>query len=104
VSAISDRHGPASLVNVNGNLTLDGILNVGNGGSFGAGAYRLLNYTGVLDDETLQLGILPLLGSPKTVRWRRWQFIRIRNNHCEVILAFGLSISGKSGKYRFNLR
>jgi hypothetical protein len=61
VSAISDRHGTASLVNVNGNLTLDGILNVGNGGSFGAGAYRLLNYTGVLDDETLQLGILPLL-------------------------------------------
>lgn len=47
------------LVDVNGNLTLDGILNVGNGGSFGAGAYRLLNYTGVLDDETLQLGILP---------------------------------------------
>ena len=51
--------GVNSLVDVNGNLTLDGILNVGNGGSFGAGAYRLLNYTGVLDDETLHLGILP---------------------------------------------
>ena len=29
--------GVNSLVDVNGNLTLDGILNVGNGGSFGAG-------------------------------------------------------------------
>jgi fibronectin-binding autotransporter adhesin len=49
-----------SLVNVAGNLTLDGILNVTNGGGFGSGAYRLLNYTGALTDLTLGLGTLPV--------------------------------------------
>ncbi len=38
------------VVNVNGNLTLDGILNISSsaGGDFGAGLYRLFNYTGTL--------------------------------------------------------
>jgi hypothetical protein len=36
----------ATLVQVNGPLTLDGVLNVTNAGGFGAGVYRLLNYTG----------------------------------------------------------
>src|SRR6202790_5768952 len=51
--------GVNSLVNVGGNLTLAGILNVTNGGSFGAGAYRLINYTGALSGTTLTLGSLP---------------------------------------------
>jgi fibronectin-binding autotransporter adhesin len=37
---------------------LDGTLNVTNSGSFGSGAYRLLNYTGTLTDNTLRLGTL----------------------------------------------
>ena len=48
-----------SLVNVGGNLTLDGVLNVTNGGGFGSGAYRLINYTGTLSDLILGLGTLP---------------------------------------------
>jgi hypothetical protein len=51
--------GVNSLVNVAGNLTLDGVLNVTNGGGFGSGAYRLINYTGALTDLTLGLGTLP---------------------------------------------
>ena len=51
--------GVNTLVNVAGNLTLDGVLNVTNGGSFGSGAYRLINYGGALTDLTLDLGTLP---------------------------------------------
>jgi autotransporter-associated beta strand protein len=51
--------GVNTLVNVTGNLTLAGVLNVTNGGSFGSGAYRLINYTGALTDLTLALGTLP---------------------------------------------
>ena len=52
--------GVNSLVNVTGNLTLAGVLNVTNGGNFGSGFYRLLNYTGALTDNTLDLGTLPM--------------------------------------------
>jgi outer membrane autotransporter protein len=51
--------GVNSLVNVAGNLTLAGVLNITNGGQFGSGSYRLLNYTGTLTDLTLDLGTLP---------------------------------------------
>src|ERR1700692_2714235 len=51
--------GVNSLVNVGGTLALAGILNVTNGGSFGAGAYRLINYIGALSGTTLTLGTLP---------------------------------------------
>jgi fibronectin-binding autotransporter adhesin len=51
--------GVNTLVNVAGNLTLNGVLKVTNGGSFGSGSYRLLNYGGALTNLTLDLGILP---------------------------------------------
>ncbi|MCF7647456.1 autotransporter-associated beta strand repeat-containing protein, partial [Pseudochrobactrum asaccharolyticum] len=46
------------LVNVNGNLTLAGQLNVtaSAGGTFGAGVYRVMNYTGSLTNNGLTLG------------------------------------------------
>lgn len=49
------------LVNVDGNLTLAGTLNVSvsNGGTFGAGVYRLINYGGTLDDNGLNIGAMP---------------------------------------------
>ena len=40
--------GGNALVNVGGNLTLDGTLNVSDIGGFGSGVYRLINYTGGL--------------------------------------------------------
>ena len=51
--------GVNSLVNVAGNLTLAGVLNVTDGGSFGSGSYRLINYGGTLTNLTLTLGTLP---------------------------------------------
>jgi fibronectin-binding autotransporter adhesin len=47
------------LVNVMGNLTLAGTLNVTDVGGFGAGVYRVFNYSGSLTNNTLQLGSLP---------------------------------------------
>ena len=38
-------------MNVGGNLTLDGNLNVTDAGGFGVGVYRLFNYTGSLTNQ-----------------------------------------------------
>lgn len=53
------------LVNVGGNLTLDGTLNVTEpaGGSFGVGIYRLINYGGTLTNNGLTVGSLPTGGT-----------------------------------------
>ena len=42
---------------VNGNLVLDGVLNIS--GAFAPGTYRLMNYTGALTDNTLEFGTVP---------------------------------------------
>ncbi|MET3497437.1 autotransporter outer membrane beta-barrel domain-containing protein [Variovorax boronicumulans] len=49
------------LINVSGNLTLDGRLDVAQsaGGTFGPGLYRLVNYTGSLTDNGLNVGTVP---------------------------------------------
>lgn len=49
------------LVNVAGDLSLDGTLDVAvaPGGSFGSGIYRVLNYGGTLTDHGLALGAMP---------------------------------------------
>ncbi|QLF94660.1 autotransporter-associated beta strand repeat-containing protein [Pseudomonas sp. ABC1] len=51
--------GAAGLANVAGNLTLDGKLNISNGGGFGAGVYRLFDYGGLLTNNGLVIGTLP---------------------------------------------
>ncbi|NMX68853.1 transporter [Pseudomonas sp. WS 5111] len=51
--------GGTELLRVLGNLTLDGTLNISDTGGFGAGIYRLINYTGVLTNNGLLLGSLP---------------------------------------------
>jgi autotransporter-associated beta strand protein len=48
-----------TLFQVNGDLTLDGILNVDDATGFGEGLYRLFNYTGTLTDNTLTMGAAP---------------------------------------------
>ncbi|MEX3242535.1 autotransporter-associated beta strand repeat-containing protein, partial [Serratia quinivorans] len=49
------------LTTVGGDLTLDGTLNVSTtaGGAFGAGVYRIISYSGALNDQGLALGTMP---------------------------------------------
>lgn len=49
----------SDLVNVGGDLTLDGMLNISDIGGFGSGLYRLINYGGALTDNGLEFGIVP---------------------------------------------
>lgn len=49
----------SDLIEVGGDLTLDGILNVTDAGGFGDGTYRLINYGGTLTDNGLDIGIAP---------------------------------------------
>ena len=51
--------GTNSLIEVNGNLTLGGTLDVANLGGYHVGQYRLLDYTGTLTNNGLTLGSLP---------------------------------------------
>ncbi|WP_199916152.1 autotransporter-associated beta strand repeat-containing protein, partial [Xanthomonas fragariae] len=44
---------------VNGDLTLDGTLNITNLGGFGTGVYRLIDYTGALTNNGLGIGLFP---------------------------------------------
>ena len=62
--------GGAGLFQVNGNLTLDGTLNVTDAGGFGMGVYRIINYTGALTDNGLDIGAMPTLpaGTTTTVQ------------------------------------
>ena len=49
----------AALVSVGGDLMLDGTLNITDIGSFGAGLYRLIEYSGELTDNGLTIGTIP---------------------------------------------
>ncbi|MFS2123315.1 autotransporter-associated beta strand repeat-containing protein [Pseudomonas sp. Pseusp97] len=49
-----------SLMNIGGNLTLDGNLNVTDAGGFGVGVYRMFTYTGALTDNGLTVSSVPV--------------------------------------------
>ena len=51
--------GVNDLVEIAGDLTLDGLLNVTDIGGFNLGVYRLMNYGGTLTDNTLDFGTMP---------------------------------------------
>ncbi len=51
--------GNSDRVNVVGNLTLDGTINVIDAGGFGAGIYRIFNYGGTLTNNGLSIGTTP---------------------------------------------
>ena len=57
-------NGINSLVQVNGNLTLAGALNITDVGGFGEGVYRLFNYKGSLTNNGLAIGSTPAAFTP----------------------------------------
>ncbi|TIR17842.1 MAG: autotransporter outer membrane beta-barrel domain-containing protein [Mesorhizobium sp.] len=56
-------NGVNDLIVVNGDLTLDGTLNITDVGGFGPGVYRLMNYGGALTDNGLEFGTTPVSAS-----------------------------------------
>ncbi|MDQ0068717.1 outer membrane autotransporter protein [Variovorax boronicumulans] len=86
------------LVKVNGNLQLDGTLNVAQskGGVFGAGIYRLIDYTGTLTDNGLDIGSAPVASKDLQVQTSVAQQVNLVNRA-------GLSLNfwdgGDAGKY-----
>ncbi|WP_415842709.1 autotransporter domain-containing protein [Pseudomonas reidholzensis] len=60
--------GGAALIDVAGNLTLDGTLNVTDLGGFGNGVYSLIDYTGTLQDNGLAIGTTPVPSTDLTVQ------------------------------------
>ncbi len=55
-----DTPGASDRLQVNGDLTLDGTLNASDAGGFGVGVYRIIDYTGGLTDNGLEVGTLPM--------------------------------------------
>ena len=51
--------GTNDLIEISGDLTLDGTLNITDAGAFGGGLYRLMNYGGTLTDLGLEIGTVP---------------------------------------------
>lgn len=54
--------GPPNIVplfQINGNLTLDGLLDLTGTAGFGAGLYKIFDYEGTLTDNTLEIGHVP---------------------------------------------
>jgi fibronectin-binding autotransporter adhesin len=68
-------------VQVNGNLQLDGTLNVAQskGGVFGAGIYRLIDYTGSLTDNGLDIGSAPIAAKDLQVQTSVAQQVNLVN-------------------------
>ncbi len=52
--------GVNDLIDVSGNLVLDGLLNVADAGGFTFGTYRLINYGGSISDQGLTINSVPL--------------------------------------------
>ncbi|MDP9992880.1 outer membrane autotransporter protein [Variovorax boronicumulans] len=86
------------LVKVNGNLQLDGTLDVAQskGGVFGAGIYRLIDYTGTLTDNGLDIGSAPVASKDLQVQTSVAQQVNLVNR---AGLALNFWDGGDAGKY-----
>ncbi len=75
------------LINVAGDLTLDGRLDITDIGGFGAGVYRLINYGGSLIDNGLDLGAMPAGVMPENLNVQTSVASQIN-----LISSFGLNL------------
>jgi fibronectin-binding autotransporter adhesin len=94
------------LVNVGGDLVLDGTLNVSvpatpAGGSFGPGVYRVYNYGGALTDNGLAIGSVPAGGSDLYVQTSVANQVNLVNT-TGVLLNYWDGPGGAGGAQRNN--
>ncbi|WP_273793909.1 autotransporter outer membrane beta-barrel domain-containing protein, partial [Brucella anthropi] len=78
-----------ALYDVNGNVTLDGTLNITDKGGFGPGMYRLIDYQGNLTDNMLVIGNTPL----NTDSTRMWIDTDTNGKHVDLMNASGVSLN-----------
>ncbi|MDM0005753.1 autotransporter outer membrane beta-barrel domain-containing protein [Variovorax sp. J22G73] len=86
------------LLNVNGDLTLAGKLNIvkAPGGQFGAGLYRLINYTGTLTDAGMTINTAPGALSDLSLQTSISKQVNLVNTQG---LSLGLWDGGNNGDY-----
>ncbi|PLC01863.1 autotransporter outer membrane beta-barrel domain-containing protein [Variovorax sp. RO1] len=86
------------LIKVNGDLRLDGTLNVAQskGGTFGAGIYRLIDYTGTLANNGLDIGSTPVAATDLQVQTAVAQQVNLVNR---AGLELKFWDGGDAGKY-----
>ncbi|BEP55782.1 hypothetical protein GmRootV118_30260 [Variovorax sp. V118] len=86
------------LIKVNGDLLLDGTLNVAQskGGTFGAGIYRLIDYTGTLANNGLDIGSVPVVATDLQVQTSVAQQVNLVNR---AGLELKFWDGGDAGKY-----
>lgn len=91
------------LVNVNGNLTLNGQLNITQtpGGSFDVGVYRVFNYTGTLTNNQLVIGTAPQAADDLYVQTSIAGQVNLVN-HAGAELRFWDGTGGSAGEMKNN--
>ncbi|MEN5278828.1 autotransporter outer membrane beta-barrel domain-containing protein [Brucella sp. TWI432] len=77
-----------ALYDVKGDVTLAGTLNISDGGGFGAGIYRLMDYNGNLTDNTLAIGSTP----GGTDAARMWIDNDAANKHVNLMNSSGVHL------------
>lgn len=91
------------LIDVNGDLNLDGKLNITetSGGSFGVGVYRLINYTGSLTNNVLDIANAPEAADSLYVQTSVNHQVNLVNR-AGLQLRFWDGAGGKDGKLKNN--
>ncbi|WET39597.1 autotransporter outer membrane beta-barrel domain-containing protein [Citrobacter enshiensis] len=91
------------LINVNGDLTLDGKLNIETtpGGSFDVGVYRVINYTGTLTNNVMDIADAPEAADSLYVQTSVKNQVNLVN-HAGLTLRFWDGTGGENGELKNN--
>ncbi|HIC8714909.1 TPA: autotransporter outer membrane beta-barrel domain-containing protein [Citrobacter freundii] len=91
------------LIDVNGDLTLDGKLNIetSSGGSFDVGVYRVINYTGTLTNNVMDIANAPEAADSLYVQTSVKNQVNLVN-HAGLTLRFWDGTGGENGELKNN--